>query len=96
MKPFGFRVLVKVDNKSTENILSTNLLTGEIVEIPDFKLPNIDNLKQLDNSILLYYYAEEYLKIGTKILFNNDNKLVSSDNNVYNVPIEFIRGYSNE
>lgn len=96
MKPFGFRVLVKVDNKSTENILSTNLLRGELVEIPEFKLPNIDNLKELDNSILLYYCAEEYLKVGTQILFNNDNKLVSSEDGIYNIPIEFIRGYSNE
>lgn len=96
MKPFGFRVLVKVDNKSTENILSTNLLTGEIVEMPNFKLPDINNLKRLDNGILLYYFAEECLTVGTKILFNNDNKLVSSENDIYNVPIEFIRGYADE
>ena len=90
--PFGFRIFISVDTNSLENI-GTTLLTGEIVDISsEIKIIRNGEIRDYvrDMNTLLYYLSDE-LEVGKKIKFKFDEKFVDVNNNIYNVPLEFIR-----
>lgn len=98
MKPFGMRVFVEVDTNSLTNIVAVTdkILTGKIVTLPEFKLPDISNVKFLDNALILYYQAQSDLSVGDIISFHNEEKIVNKNDNIYNVPVELIRSYEKQ
>lgn len=95
MKPFGMRIFVEVDTGSLTNIVAVTdkILTGKIVALPEFNLPDISNVSLLDNALILYYQAQQNLSIGDTVSFHNEEKVINKNDNIYNVPIELIRSY---
>ena len=98
MKPFGMRIFVEVDTSSLANIVAVTdkILTGKIIALPEFNIPNINEMKFIDNALILYSQAKDSLSIGDIVKFNNEEKLVNKNDNIYNVPIELIRGYEKQ
>lgn len=95
LTPFGFRVFIKVDNDTLENI-GGDLKTGIVYKMPAINESYLDIIKDFDIQTLLYHQFITQCKTGTKVKFNYKKEVINFNDNIYNVPIELIRSYNNE
>lgn len=96
--PFGWRVLVKVDESLLDNI-GTKILTGTIVESSKINREGLVSIVDgtglhCDAMMLLYLQGLKVLEEGVVVRFNYEDKVVDKlEGSIYNVPIELIRSY---
>lgn len=104
-KPFGLRVFIK----KTDNPLSNfgkDILEGVVVDVPTEQsilssfIINTMSTNHKDMTKLNYNYLfgdyKGILGIGTKVKFKYNQDIIDNDGDIYNVPIELIRTYSED
>ncbi len=92
--PFGWRVLVSVDNDNLEN-MGKDVLSGVIVQAP--KVLPVFEKEGFEYTDVIYKQALDVFQNGVKVRFLNNAQLVDRvSEEIYNVPVELIRSYESE